>query len=201
MAKLNKELHEALENVDGKEFTRGTTLAKTLQNFNSIHIVSVVTFTKTTDGSEIVVKDLNGDVVAPEQNGTYNLHEETYAVINSKAGYFSKTTEITIEQADITAGTKSVTLAALEKYCVVTFAPKDSVSSEAITGATIIVKKGEDVVVAEANGTYKLVANSYTYDISATGYVPQAAVALTVESGDVSTGTKTIAPELVASAE
>ena len=33
MGKLNKELHEALENLDGKEFTRGATVGKTLKEF------------------------------------------------------------------------------------------------------------------------------------------------------------------------
>lgn len=197
MGKFNKELHEALENLDGNEFTRGATAGKTLKNFNSIHVISVVTFTATTAGSTIVVKDINGDDVTAEQNGTYKLHEEPYTVINSKAGYFSKTTTITIEQADITAGTKAVTLDALEKYCVVTFAVKDSVSEANIEDAVIVVNDGEDIVTAESDGTYKLVADTYTYGVTASGYTPQTAQELVISSEDVTTGTKTVPVSLV----
>lgn len=199
MGKFNRELHEALENLDGKEFTRGATVGRTLKNFNSIHIISVVTFTKGTEGSTVVVKDINGDVVTAESNGTYKLHEEAYTVTNSKAGYFSKTTTIEVEQADITAGTKAVTLDALEKYCVVTFTAKDSVSSEAITGFTLIVKKGEDTV-APIEGVYNLAAATYAYTISKEGYVTQTAVELVISSGDVTTGTKAVEVSLVEAA-
>ena len=200
MAKFNKELHEALENLDGNEFTRGVTAGKTLKTFNSIHIISVVTFTATTAGSAIVVKDINGDEVTAEENGTYKLHEETYTVTNSKAGYFSKTTALEIEQADITAGTKAVTLDALTKYCVVTFTAKDSVSQDAITGFSLVVKKGTDTVAPTTTGgvIYNLPAETYAYTISKEGYTTQADVELVIEAGEVTTGTKAVAVSLVA---
>ena len=200
MARMNKELHEALENLDGNEFTRGITVGKTLKNFNSIHVISVVTFTATTGSSTIVVKDLNGATVTAEQNGTYKLHEEAYTVTNSKAGYFSKTTTIEVEQADITAGTKAVTLDALVKFCAVTFTAKDSVSSEPITGFTLIVKKGEDTV-APIDGVYNLAAATYAYTISKEGYVTQTAVELVISSEEVTTGTKAIEVSLVEAVE
>ena len=196
MNKFNKELHEALENIDGSEFTRGITVGSTLKNFNGIHIISVVTFTKSTEGSTVVVKDSNGDVVTAESNGTYKLHEEAYTVTNSKAGYFSKTTTIEVEQADITAGTKAVTLDALVKFCAVTFTAKDSVSSEAITEFTLIVKKGEDTV-APIEGVYNLAAATYAYTISKEGYVTQTDVELIVSGEDVTTGTKSVVVTLV----
>jgi hypothetical protein len=200
MGRFNKELHEALENLDGNEFTRGITVGSTLKNFNGIHIISVVTFTATTAESTIVVKDSNGDVVTAESNGTYKLHEEVYTVTNSKAGYFSKTTTIEVEQADITAGTKAVTLDALVKFCAVTFTAKDSVSSDAITGFTLIVKKGEDTVTP-IEGVYNLTAATYAYTISKEGYVTQTAVELVISSGDVTTGTKAVEVSLVEAAE
>lgn len=200
MGRFNKELHEALENLDGNEFTRGITVGSTLKNFNGIHIISVVTFTATTAESTIVVKDIDGDVVTAESNGTYKLHEEVYTVTNSKAGYFSKTTTIEVEQADITAGTKAVTLDALVKFCAVTFTAKDSVSSDAITGFTLIVKKGEDTV-APIEGVYNLAADTYAYTISKEGYVTQTAVELVISSGDVTTGTKAVEVSLVEAAE
>lgn len=83
-------------------------------------------------------------------------------------------------------------------HCIVTFAPIDSSTSEAITGATIVVKKATTVIAPETNGTYKLVADTYTYDISAEGYVTQTDVELVISSGDATTGIKTVAPELVA---
>lgn len=201
MARMNKELHEALENLDGNEFTRGSTVGKTLRNFNGIHIISVVTFTATTSDSTIVVKDINGAVVTVEQNGTYKLHEETYTVTNSKAGYFSKTTTITIEQADITAGTKAVTLEALTKYCVVTFTAKDNATDDAITGFTLTVKKGSDIVAPNTVGgaIYNLAAETYAYTISKEDYETQTDVALVVSAQEATTGTKTVVVTLVAS--
>jgi len=83
--------------------------------------------------------------------------------------------------------------------CIVTFAPKDSSTSTAITGADITVNFGTTEITAETNGTYKLGVGSYTYDILADGYVTQTAVALEIASGDISTGTKTIEPSLVSS--
>ena len=198
MGKFNKELHEALENLDGSEFTRGTTVGRTLKNFNNVHVISVVTFTATTADSTIVVQDINGDTVTAEQDGTYKLHEETYTVINSKAGYFSKTTTLEIEQADITAGTKAVTLEALTKYCVVTFTAKDSASEEAITEFDLVVKKGTDIVAQNATGGYDLAAATYAYTISKEGYTTQSDVELVIAAGDVTTGTKAVSVSLVA---
>ncbi len=198
MGRNNKELHEALENLDGTEFTIGSTIAKTLKNFNSGHIISVTTFTLGTAESTVVVKNSTGATVTAEQDGTYKLHEEIYSVINSKAGYFSKTTSITVTQANITAGIKAVTLDALVKYCVATFTAADSVTSDALTDFTVVVKLDGEVVTAESNGTYKLVADTYAYDISKAGYTAQTAVELVVSAGDVSGGTKTVNTLLVA---
>lgn len=199
MGRFNKELHEALENLDGSEFTRGKTVGSTLKNFNGIHIISVVTFTKGTEGSTVVVKDSNDDVVTVESNGTYKLHEEAYTVTNSKEGYFSKTTTITIEQADITAGTKAVTLEALTKYCVVTFTAKDSANDEAITEFSLVVKKGTDTVAPTTTGgvIYNLLAETYAYTISKEGYTTQTAIDFVISSEEVNTGTKAVEVSLV----
>lgn len=200
MGRFNKELHEALENLDGSEFTRGKTVGSTLKNFNGIHIISIVTFTKGTEGSTVVVKDSNGDVVTAESNGTYKLHEEAYTVTNSKAGYFSKTTTIEVEQADITAGTKAVTLDALVKFCAVTFTAKDSGTEDPITGFTLIVKKGSDIVAPNTVGgaIYNLAAETYAYTISKEDYVTQTDVEFVVSAQEATTGTKAIEVSLVA---
>jgi len=91
------------------------------------------------------------------------------------------------------------TKASTPTFSVVTFAPKDSATEEAITGATIVVYNATpEVVEVETDGSYRLVPATYTYDISKEGYVSQTAVSLSVTSGDVTTGTKTVAVELVA---
>ena len=202
MGRNNKEIHRALQNLSGAEFTRAKTFGRTLEKFNTAYIISIVTFTLGTAESTVVIKNEAGDTVTPETNGTYKLHKETYTVINSKAGHYSKTTELEVTQADITAGTKAVTLAALVKYCVTTFTATDSVSTEPVTGLTVVVYDSDDSVVAkEANGTYKLISGNYTYDISVEGYVPQETIELTVSAEDVTTGTKTVNTVIVAVVE
>jgi hypothetical protein len=199
MAKFNKELHEALENLDGVEFTRGETAGKTLRNFNLQHVNVVVTFSPTPSDAVIVVKDAEGEVVAANQDGTYTLHERTYTYTASKAGYMTKTVELTISQADITTGTKTVAVS-LTAICRTTFSAKDSATEEAITEFTLIVKKGEDIILPNTAGglVYDLPAETYAYTISKEGYVTQTDVELVIASGDVTTGTKAVVVSLVA---
>lgn len=76
--------------------------------------------------------------------------------------------------------------------CTVTFALTPST-------ATVVVKQAGVVVPANEDETYNLVADTYSYTISAEGYVTQTDVELVVNSGDATTGTKTVATVLVAS--
>src|SRR5690606_27206580 len=99
----------------------------------------VVTFTKTPSNATLVVK-LDGDTVTAEQDGTYKLIADTYTYDLSAEGYVTQeAVELVISAGDATTGTKTV-VATLIKYCVVTFAPEDSSTHAAITGATIVVK-------------------------------------------------------------
>lgn len=202
MDKLTKDaLHKVLQNVTGKSIAdkHYETTLDVLNAYNALYECTV-TFALTPSTATVVVKQA-GVVVPANDDGTYSLKEGSYTYDVSNAGYVSKLAQaLTITNADETTGTKEVTVA-LTKYCVVTFAPVDSVSSEAITGATIVVKKGETTFTANANGTYNLVADTYAFDISKTGYVAQTAVELVVSAGDVTTGTKTVATALVADAE
>lgn len=202
MGKFNQGLHEALENLDGTEFDRGETVGKTLRNFNLKHVNVVVTFAPTPSDAVIVVKDAGGTVVTANQGGTYTLHELTYTYTASKTGYLTKTETLTISQADITTGTKTVTVA-LTAICRTTFTAKDSESGEAITGFTLVVEKGEDVIAPNtAGGTvYDLPAATYAYTISKDGYVMQEDVALVITSGEVTSGTKAVVVDLVEDAE
>ena len=199
MGKFNKELHEALENLDGTEFERGETVGKTLRNFNLKHVNVVVTFAPTPSDAVIVVKDAGGTVVTANQGGTYTLHEQTYTYTVSKTGYLTKTETLTISQADITTGTKTVTVS-LTAICRVTFAAKDSVSNDPVTGFTLVVKKGTSVIAPNTAGglVYDLPAATYTYTVSKDGYVTQTDVEQVISAGDVSTGTKTVTISLVA---
>jgi hypothetical protein len=199
MAKFNKELHEALENLDGTEFTRGETVGRTLYNFNTKHVDVTVTFSLTPSTAVVVVKDAEGETVAANQDGTYTLHERTYTYTASNAGYLTKTEELIISQADITTGTKTVNVS-LTAICRTTFSAKDSVTEEAITGFTLIVEKGEDIIVPNTAGglVYDLPAATYAYTISKEGYVTQTDVELVIASGDVTTGTKAVVVSLVA---
>jgi len=155
-----------------------------------------VTFATTPVGAVVVVKE--GETVIDATSGkVYDLEIGDYTYSVTADGYDTITdAALSIVLADI-ADTKTVTVELEESTCVVTFAPIDSVSSEPITGATIVVKLGETTIPAEVDGTYKLVADTYAYDISADLYTSQTAVELIISAGDVSTGTKTIATQLV----
>ena len=198
MGKFNKELHEAMENLDGTEFDRGETVGKTLRNFNLNHVNVVVTFSPTPSDAVIVVKDSGGTVVNANQGGTYTLHELTYTYTASKAGYLTKTETLTISQADVTTGTKTVAVT-MTAICRVTFAAKDSVSNDPITGFTLVVKKGTSVIAPNTAGglVYDLPAETYAYTVTKSGYVTQTDVEQVISSGDVSTGTKTVTVSLV----
>ena len=155
-----------------------------------------VTFATTPVGATVVVKE-GEEVVAATSGKVYDLEIGDYTYSVTADGYDTITdAALSIVLADI-ADTKTVTVELEESTCVVTFAPIDSVSSEPITGATIVVKLGETTILAEVDGTYKLVADTYAYDISADLYTSQTAVELIISAGDVSTGTKTIATQLV----
>lgn len=200
MDKLTKDaLHKVLQNVTGKSIAdkHYETTLDVLNAYNALYECTV-TFALTPSTATVVVKKA-GVVVTANEDGTYSLKEGSYTYDVSNAGYVAKTAQaLTITNADETTGTKTETVA-LVKYAVVTFAPIDSVSSEAITGATIVVKKLTTVIAPETDGTYKLVADTYSYTISADNYVTQTDVELVVNSGDATTGTKTVATVLVAS--
>ena len=202
MDKLTKDaLHKVLQNVTGKSIAdkHYETTLDVLNAYNALY-ECVVTFALTPSTATVVVKQA-GVVVPANEDDTYSLKEGSYTYDVSNAGYVSKLAQaLTITNSDETTGTKTETVA-LTKFCVVTFAPKDSASSEPVVGATVVVKKGSTVIQAQANGTYNLVADTYSYTISADDYVTQTEVALIISAEDATTGTMTIATELVADAD
>lgn len=199
MDKLTKDaLHKMLQNVTGKSIAdkHYETTLDVLNAYNALYECTV-TFALTPSTATVVVKQA-GVVVPANEDGTYSLKEGAYTYDVSNAGYVSKLAQaLTITNADETTGAKTETVA-LVKYAVVTFAPVDSSTSDPVTGATIVVKKTTTVIPAQANGTYNLVADTYSYTISAEGYVTQTDVELVVSSGEATTGTKTVATVLVA---
>jgi len=84
---------------------------------------------------------------------------------------------------------------------VTTLAVKDE-DGEAITGATIVVKKGStvgsgDAVTAETDGTYKVKAGDYNYSVSKTSYTTKTGT-FTVDTTDAKAESKTVDVTLVA---
>lgn len=199
MDKLTKDaLHKALQNVTGKSIAdkHYETTLDVLNAYNALYECTV-TFALTPSTATVVVKKA-GVVVPANDDKTYSLKEGAYTYDVSNAGYVSKLAQaLTITNTDETTGTKEVAVT-LTKYAVVTFAPIDSDTSDPVTGATVVVKKGETTMTANENGTYNLVADTYAYDISADGYASQTAVELLVSSSDATNGTKTVATVLVA---
>lgn len=84
--------------------------------------------------------------------------------------------------------------------CAVSFSAKDSVSESAITGFALVVKKAGEIIAPKTEGgaTYDLAVGEYTYTISKAGYATQSDVALTISSGDITTGTKAVVVSMVA---
>jgi len=186
MARLNDEFHEFAENATGKYVIKGATLARTIKNANGLFVECLVGFTVPT-GATVVVKDLGGNTIAPETDGSYILNETSYVYTVSKAGHFTKTQQFEVNQADITAGTKTIEVT-LVKYCVVTF-----ITTPPAT--TLVVLDGEDNVIAPTTTggkVYNLAQGTYSYTASADGYVTKEDEELVISSGDVTTGTKAV---------
>jgi hypothetical protein len=60
-------------------------------------------------------------------------------------------------------------------------------------GTLVVYDSDNKVVKPQADGTYKLAAGDYTYDLTCPGYYdPQTDVPITVSATDISTGTKTV---------
>lgn len=69
--------------------------------------------------------------------------------------------------------------------CVVTF-------TLATTDATLVVKKGTEVVVPEEDGTYALTEGAYMYSVTKPKYTGLIDVALTISNTDETNGTKAV---------
>lgn len=69
--------------------------------------------------------------------------------------------------------------------CTVTF-------TKTPVDAIVVVKKGTNVVKAEADGKYALKEGTYTYTATAEGYVSKEATALVITNADEAAGTKTV---------
>jgi hypothetical protein len=90
---------------------------------------------------------------------------------------------LTISNSDETTGSKTVEVTLTT--CVVTFSltPAD---------ATVVVKQGDTVIEPQENGTYLLIAGTYTYSVTKEDYTPLEDQELVISSSDVTTGSKTV---------
>lgn len=114
-------LQHALENVSGKTLSADSygNIVDMLNAFNRKY-VCVVTFVPA-DGytiKEVTVKDTTGNTIEPIDNGVYALKAGSYkygydlSKIDLSSNYTKINQTLTIADSDITAGTKTVNLAA-----------------------------------------------------------------------------------------
>lgn len=90
----------------------------------------------------------------------------------------------------------------LYKDVVTTIDVKDS-DGTAVTGATIVIKKGStagsgDTITAETDGTYKVIAGTYNYSVAKTSYTTETGT-FEVDAEDAKAGAKTVEVVLEAS--
>lgn len=149
-----------------------------------------VTFTTTPIGATVVVKE-GEEVVTATSGKVYDLKVGSYTYSVTNDGYDSATdVALEIVLADVVEGTKAISVELAESTCIVTFAttPDD---------ATVVVTDSEAAVVAaEVDGTYNLIAGTYSYTVSKEGYTPLENAELIISAGDVTTGSKTVTVEI-----
>lgn len=204
MSKLYTDVwKDTLQNLSGKQVEGNfQELADLLTAFNDLYLCKV-TFSTTPEGATVVVTTTDGTEIGKNADGTFHLKEGTYKYSVSAVDYTAKTNQtLTITNSDEQTGTKTESVSLTRVNAVVGFDVKDSSTSAAIDGATVKVYDSEaHEVAADSEGKYHIPAGSYTYDVTATGYTSQTSQSLTVSSGDVTTGTKTVTVSLVAAAE
>ena len=190
MERLTDLLKEAFQNLSGKTLDGNyTTIDELIIDLNNKYVCEV-TFSKTPADATIVVKQ-GTTVIAADASGKYHLKEGTYTYDASAPHYTSKTSQsLTITNSDEETGSKTVNVSLDRSECEVTF-------STTPENATIVVKNSSSETVTPVSGKYYLVAGSYTYTASAEGYTTQENQSLTIASGDVTTGTKTVSVTLV----
>lgn len=192
-ALLKDALQHALENIKGVNLS-GTydTALDVLNEFNNLY-ACVVSFAITPDAAIATVRDSNNGVVTPNQDGTYSLGEGAYTYGLVAEDYASENSiQLTISQADVTSGTKTVTKSMTRSKCVVTFD-----CTPEITNIVVNTDPVSSVVIPDQDGKYHLAAGGYSYTATAEGYTSQTDISLTISSGDVSTGTKTVTVTMV----
>ncbi|WP_333656961.1 hypothetical protein [Tissierella praeacuta] len=122
-----------------------------------------ITFSVTPEDAKVVVKK-GEDTISAEEDGTYKLQTGEYSYTVTKEGYVEKTGSFTVAEE-----AKTITVE-LQKETVI---PTTQVITFSVTpeDAKVVVKKGEDTISAEEDGTYKLQTGEYSYTVTKEGYV------------------------------
>ena len=137
--------------------------------------LSKVTFTLGTEGTVITVKNAKGDVVTPDEDGSYTLPDGNYTYTASKFGY--KTVENVAFPVE--GENKAITVAALELLPT----GKITFNVEPEGAAVTVTHAAQGAQMANDDGTYTLVeGETYDYTVSKENYVSRSG-AITV-SGD-----------------
>ena len=138
-----------------------------------------VKFTTTPENATVVVKDAENKVVEAAEGKAYKLEAGKYSYTVSAEGYVTKTAEITVTGADTIAVILEKEVVEPETYEVKFATTPDN--------AAVVVKDAQGNVVAPAEGkTYVLEAGaSYSYTVSAEGYVTKSAGFTAGESADI----------------
>lgn len=212
---LRDELVIAFGNILGHKLMPYHTFETTLdvvQDFN-LHFLDVNMFFEVLDiefeeieSPTIVVKKGtvigSGAEVTPNEDGHFIVRKGDYNYSISKAGYETVSAAIEVKYIDADVCEKQVFIT-LHKLSEVSIVVTDS-DNEAITGSTIILKKGStigsgDAVTPSEDGNYLCGIGTYNYSVAKDTYVTETGT-FDIEEADLDK-TKTFTIVLTVDAE
>lgn len=152
--------------TETKEFTVSgeATVTVELKKEDVKPVTYQVTFNTTPGNAAVKVTDAQGNPVTPVSGKTYTLEAGTYSYTVTAAGYLAKTDTFTV-------GKDATIKVALEKEAV---KPKTYLITFATTPGNASVKVTDEqgrAMTPTGGKTYALEAGSYSYEVSAEGFV------------------------------
>jgi hypothetical protein len=132
-------------------------------------------FTDSDDSTEVtgastVVYDAQGLVVSAQENGEFLLAKGLqYKAIHTRLGYEDAISEFTVDNAD----SMSIPVSLHQAECTITFCPATEDGEDVQDATMVVTDENGNVKSSSATNAlrYNLKAGTYTYTISAPGYV------------------------------
>lgn len=137
-----------------------------------------VTFDKTPADAQVVVKNTQGDVVAPQADGSYLLVAGNYTYSAAAEGYTA------VEDVAFTVTGNMEISVVLEEEAVTPDLYIIAFKLSAQYAAVTVKDAQGNVVDAQADGSYLLAAGDYTYSVAASDHIAKNDVAFTVSQSE-----------------